>query len=201
MRNDMSNHQIQSEKRIDDLLMERQRLDQDIKKRYGKTVAILFSDICGYTQYTERKGDLLSRYMLLRHNQIIFPAIKRNHGKVIQVMGDGILAVFYAPLRAVAAAVDIQQSLNEANAMSSADDEIHVKIGINMGEVLLDEKTEIQGLTGDATNVAARLQGYADKDEILISRAVHEEVVSDGKWLCRFHGDVVFKGKSVSTPV
>lgn len=184
---------------MDELLLERERLDQTIKDSFSKEVTILFSDICGYTQYTDKKGDLQSRAMLLRHNQIVFPAIEASHGKVIEVIGDGVMAAFFSPIHAVQAAVEVQRRLRAANKDVPADGEIHVKIGINMGTALLDENAEFQSLTGNVANVAARLQSHADKDEILMSKALYDQIKDNTDWICRFHGNVTFKGKSEST--
>ena len=190
-----------SAKRMDELLLERQRLDQAIKQCFSKDVSILFSDICGYTQFTEKKGDLQSRAMLLKHNQVVIPAIERNHGKVIEVIGDGVMAVFSTPHDAVEAAVDVHKGLAEINEDIPADGQIHVKIGINMGKALLDECADYQSLTGDVANVAARIQNHAGKDEILVSQPVHACIVNDTKWFCRFHDHLTLKGKTKSIPI
>ena len=154
--------------KMDELLLERQRLDQVIKNCFSREITIMFSDICGFTRYTDLKGDLQSRAMLLKHNHIVIPAIEGHEGNVIEVIGDGIMAAFTDPLNAVQAAVDIQQKLQADNVDTAPDEAIHVKIGIHCGNVLLDEGADFQSLTGDVANVAARIQGHAELDEILV---------------------------------
>lgn len=184
-----------------ELLLERERLEQTITDNFTREVSILFSDICGFTQFTENKGDLQSRAMLIRHNQIVLPVIEQHHGNVIEVIGDGVMAVFDMPLKAVEAAVDIHQKLSKANEEAPPDNQIHVKIGINMGRTLLDEGADFQSYTGDTANVAARIQSHAGKDDILISRSVYERVEKEIKWFCHFHDSLSVKGKSKSLPV
>ena len=79
---------------IEKLLKERERLDKILKEKYEKEVAILFSDICGYTQYIDKRGDISGRAMLLKHNRILFPVIEKHKGEIDELVGDSIMAVF-----------------------------------------------------------------------------------------------------------
>ena len=100
---------------MEEILLERERLDQVLKDRFRKMVTILFSDLCGYTQYTDKRGDIQSRTLLLKHNRIVLPAIERHNGKVIEIVGDGIMAAFDDPVDAGKAAIDVQKKLKTYN--------------------------------------------------------------------------------------
>lgn len=177
-----------------DILLERDRLEQVLKDRFRRIVTILFSDIDGYTHYIDKKGDICGRALLVKHNKIVMPAIDRHQGRLIEVVGDGVMASFDEPLNAIKAAVSIQLALMDYN--ENNEDEIHVKIGINIGQVLVDEDASFQSFTGDVANVAARILNCAEKDQILITEAVHEEVCGSEDILCRFHDRFTLKGKT-----
>ena len=79
---------------IESILKARERLDQVLKEKYRREVTILFTDICGYTQYLDKRGDISGRTLLLKHNQIVLPAVERHKGKVIEIIGDAVMASF-----------------------------------------------------------------------------------------------------------
>ncbi len=186
---------------MEGILLERERLEKELKARFGKMVTIFFSDLCGYTQYTDKRGDIQSRTLLLKHNRIVLPAIEMHNGKVVEVIGDGIMAAFDDPVDAGKAAIEVQNKLNTYNGHTAIDDQIHVKIGINCGDALMDEGAAYQSLTGDVANVAARIQSQAQKDQILLSRCVYEQIRSCNDFLIRFHANVQVKGKTGDMPI
>ena len=109
---------------IEDILIERHRLEQVLKNYYSKEVTILFSDICGYTRYVDDRGDISGRTMLVKHNQIVLPIIDAHNGKVVEIIGDAVMSCFDDPLDAVMAAADIQQRLAAYN-LKAADGPRH----------------------------------------------------------------------------
>ena len=167
------NHTVSSLERV---LMERERLNRIIENEFKKDATILFTDICGYTEYIDRRGDIAGRAMLMRHNSMVQPQVEKHDGKIIEIIGDAIMAAFSTPLAAVKASVDIQKAVWENNRVTDPADRIHVKIGISTGEVLVDESANYQGFSGDVANVAARIQSQTDPDQILISKTVYEQV-------------------------
>ncbi|MBW1743616.1 MAG: CHAT domain-containing protein, partial [Deltaproteobacteria bacterium] len=177
---------------IEEILRERDRLDQILVEKFKKEVTILFTDICGYTEYVDTKGDISGRAMLQRHNDIVLPLVEQHEGEVIKIIGDAVMAFFSDPLSAVKAATAIQEALLEHNQKTEAANHIHVKIGLNMGGVLVDAVDA----HGDAVNVASRIQAEAGEDEILISSNIHEQVRGSEDILCRFRGEVKVKGKA-----
>ena len=179
-------------KTIEQFLRERERIDRILQKEFNKETTILFTDICGYTEYTEKRGDLSARAMLQKHNDIVFPAIEKHDGVVIKTIGDAVMATFSTPLAAVKAASEIQNGLYRHNLKAGVENRIRVKIGINTGDALMDGGD----VFGDAVNVAARIQSKAKEDQILLSRKVYEEVCGSDDVLCRLHEKVQMKGKA-----
>lgn len=175
---------------IEEILRRREELDQIIKEKFKKELCILFTDICGYTKFMDARGDIEGRILLQRHNEIVFPRIEVQKGRIIKTIGDAVMATFEKPLDAVKAACAIQEGLAEHN-RGGTKDEIHVKIGINFGQALVERGD----VFGDAVNVAARIQSQAGKDEILVSENVYRAVRESEDVLCRHHGNVSVKGK------
>ena len=181
---------------IEEILRQRERLEQILQEKYRKEVTILFSDICGYTEYIDSRGDIDGRALLLKHNGIVLPQIEEHGGKVIEIVGDAIMAAFSTPLSAVKASIAIQRALHEHNFETKPADRIRVKIGINLGDVLVDDTAVYQGFSGDVANVASRVQSQAGPDQILISKAAYERVCGSEDILCRFQGTARVKGKA-----
>ncbi len=177
---------------IEQVLQERAKLDQVLNEKFSKKMAIVFTDVCGYTAYMDKHGDILGRAWMQKHHDIVFPIIENHGGKVLVIMGDGLMCSFEDTLLAVKSCVEAQKALGGHNGKVSSEDEIHVSIGINAGKILVDN----QHIAGDAVNVASRIESVAGKDEILVSEDVYEEIRGSNDILCRFHDSVSVKGKT-----
>jgi len=148
-----------------------------------KTVTILFSDVAGSTALGERLDPESLREVMGRYFAVMSAAIERHGGTVEKFIGDAVMAVFGLPqaheddaLRAVRAALDMRTGLDELN----ADLERHYGVtmanrtGVNTGEVVTGEAAGNQRLaTGDAVNVAARLEQAAPAMETLLGELTH----------------------------
>jgi class 3 adenylate cyclase/CHAT domain-containing protein len=178
--------------KMEEIFRERARLDKLIQEQFRKKTTILFSDVCGFTSYMDRRGDISGRAWIQKHHDIVLPTIEKQGGKVLAIMGDGIMASFSTELPAVKAAVAIQKGLRAYNETADPDEEIHVKIGINSGDILVDG----DNILGDAVNVASRIQGKAGPDRILVAKSVYDEVRGSEEILCRAHDKVPVKGKA-----
>ncbi|MFC1858265.1 CHAT domain-containing protein [Thermodesulfobacteriota bacterium] len=192
MGNEKTNGPGDKSSSVEEILREKERLDQILREEFKKEVTILFTDICGYTHYMETMGDIRGRAMLQKHNDIVMPIVEKFDGVVIKTIGDAVMATFGDQLKAVQAAVAIQAALNEHNRSAEETNKIHVKIGVNSGHALVDAAD----VFGDAVNVAARIQGKAGKDEILISENLYEQICASDDILCRYHGSEELKGKA-----
>ncbi|MDL1963141.1 MAG: CHAT domain-containing protein [Deltaproteobacteria bacterium] len=196
MEEDNTKKRKERSKNFEQIFREREHLDQILEQEFQKEITLLFSDICGFTKYIDERGDINGRALLLKHNRIVLPQIEEHKGEVVEVIGDGVMASFSSPLAAVKSAIAIQKALYEHNANTKTADKLHVKIGINIGEALVDETAVYQRLTGDVANVTSRIQAEALPDQILISSAVFNRISKNKEALCRFYGTTRVKGKA-----
>jgi class 3 adenylate cyclase/tetratricopeptide (TPR) repeat protein len=140
-----------------------------------RTVTVVFCDVTGSTSLGERLDPESLRRVMARYFETMCQMIERHGGTVEKFIGDAVMAVFGVPvlheddaLRAVRAAAEMRQALVELNAELERDYEttLAVRIGVNTGEVVTG--TEERLATGDAVNVASRLEQAAAPGEILI---------------------------------
>jgi adenylate cyclase len=103
-------------------------------------------------------------------NKLIDPTVKAFHGRVVKLMGDGMLMEFPSVVEAVACAVVIQEKINHCNNSTPVSERIEFRIGINLGDVIVDG----DDIYGDGVNVTARLEGLAEPGGICISGAVYD---------------------------
>ncbi|MEN3343360.1 MAG: hypothetical protein V7644_2764 [Actinomycetota bacterium] len=149
-----------------------------------KTVTVLFCDLAGSTELGERLDPEPLRALLARWHNTMADAVERHGGTVEKFIGDALMAVFGVPhvheddaLRAVRAGVEMRAELLRLNRELVAErrPELHVRIGINSGEVVTGGGTTTL-VTGDAVNTAKRLEEAAGADEILIGAATRRLV-------------------------
>ncbi|MHB8512298.1 MAG: alpha/beta fold hydrolase [Actinomycetota bacterium] len=126
---------------------------------------VMFSDIVDSTATAAKMGDLAWRSLLDRHDAIVARAIGHYRGRLIKTTGDGVLATFEAPGRAIACARSIQQELRACD--------LRVRTGIHTGEVELRGE-DVGGL---GVHIAARVAAVAEAEEILISQTVADLIV------------------------
>src|SRR6266850_1870195 len=98
-----------------------------------------------------------------RRNGILQPLVSEYGGRIVKVMGDGVLVEFASAVNAVACAIELQKHMASANVSLSDDRHIVLRIGINLGDVIV----EGSDLYGDGVNIAARLEGTAEPGGIL----------------------------------
>ena len=139
-----------------------------------RLIAILAADVVGYSRLMEiDEADALARLKALRRD-IVDPAIAARGGRIVKLMGDGALVEFASVVDAVGCAVDIQEKMLGAEPTVPADRRIVFRIGINLGDIIVDEAD----IYGDGVNVAARLQTLAVPGGIAVSGTVREHVGS-----------------------
>jgi class 3 adenylate cyclase len=148
-----------------------------------KTVTVLFVDVTGSTELGERLDPESLRQVMTRYFDVMRAALERHGGTVEKFIGDAVMAVFGIPrlheddaLRAVRAAADMQQELAVLNGELARawGVTISIRIGVNTGEVVAGSSSPGGSLvTGDAVNVAARLEQAADDGEVLIGDATY----------------------------
>lgn len=166
---------------------------QSTQKIDTRELTVLFSDIVGITAYFDRHGDLAGAKRINTHNQLLFPIVSSFSGTVIKTIGDAILACFDTPTEGVQAAVAMQRELDARNRTRQPDDRIHIRIGLNCGGLVVENRD----VFGDVVNVASRVCGKAVGDQILITRPVADAVRS-GPVRVSFHSLEILKGKEES---
>jgi adenylate cyclase len=137
-----------------------------------RLAAILAADVVGYSRLIRADEEgTLDRFKALRQG-LIDPKIAGYQGRIFKQMGDGLLVEFASVVDAVRAAAEVQQAMAERNAGMARDDRIEFRVGINLGDVVIDG----DDIHGDGVNVAARMEGLAEPGGICISGAVYEQV-------------------------
>jgi hypothetical protein len=135
-----------------------------------------------------------ARLKALRRD-FIEPAIAARHGRVVKLMGDGALVEFASVVDAVQCAALIQRGMAERNADASDDQRIQFRIGVNLGDVII----EGDDIYGDGVNIAARLEGLADPGGIVISGTAFDQAKNKAEAGFRFLGRQ--QVKSIPEPV
>ena len=169
----------------------------------ARTLAVMFTDIKGFTARTAHSSreDLVS--LLEQHERLVVPIAQGYGGTLIKSIGDAFLFVFESPTNAVLAGIQIQERLRAFNQVTAAKDQIELRIGINVGEVTIVNND----VFGDAVNVASRVESATEPMEIMVTHGVvlamnQEEV---GKLLTQYKLRLADSGmhslKGVASPV
>jgi adenylate cyclase len=137
-----------------------------------KLVAILAADVAGYSRLMELDEAGTFERLKVRRTELVEPAIAAHRGSIFKLMGDGLLAEFPSVVDAVECAVDIQRGMAERNAGLPEGQRLDVRIGVNLGEVIV-EGTDRHG---EGVNIAARLEQLADPGGVCVSGKVANEV-------------------------
>jgi class 3 adenylate cyclase/TolB-like protein len=137
-----------------------------------RLAAILAADVVGYGRLMERdERDTLER-LKDRRKRILSPLLERHGGRVVKWIGDGVLVEFASAVNAVLCAVALQEQMAKANLEGPADRAIVLRIGVNVGDVIV----EGSDIYGDGVNLAARLEPLAEPGGITISPSVHDQI-------------------------
>src|SRR6516162_5538246 len=119
-----------------------------------RLAAILAADVVGYSRMMQADEAGTLTALKSRRSEILQPLVSKHHGRLVKVMGDGVLVEFASAVNAVACSVELQEAMDSANADLPEDRRIVLRVGINLGDVI----AEGSDLYGDGVNVAARLE-------------------------------------------
>lgn len=134
--------------------------------------AILAADVAGYSRLMGADEEGTLNQLKAHRSKLWDPALAQHRGRIANTAGDSILAEFASALDAVSCALTVQKAMFERNSQVMPDRRIEFRIGINLGEVLADGRD----IFGDGVNVAARLEGIAERGGICISRQVLDQI-------------------------
>jgi adenylate cyclase len=137
-----------------------------------RLAAILATDVVGYSRLMgeDEEGTLAALKTLQR--ELIDPRVKENCGRLVKTTGDGALVEFASVVDAVRCAVEVQRAMAERNADIPAQRRIELRVGINLGDIIIDEGD----IYGGGVNLAARLESLAEPGGICVSRVVRDQV-------------------------
>ncbi len=137
-----------------------------------RLAAIMAADVVGYSRLIRSDEDGTLAALKSLRSDLIGPKLAEHHGRVVKLMGDGLLAEFASVVEAVRAAAEMQKAMAERNAILPEGKRIEFRIGVNLGDVVIDG----EDIHGDGVNVAARLEGLAEPGGVCVSAAVHDQV-------------------------
>lgn len=141
---------------------------EDFKR---KLAAILSADVKGYSRLM-RENETTTIQTLTEYRQLMTSLIKQHHGRVVDSVGDNLLAEFASVVDAVQGAVAIQKEVNARNDQMPLERRMMFRIGINLGDLVV----EGDRIYGDGVNIAARLESIADPGGICISRTAYDQI-------------------------
>jgi len=146
-----------------------------------RLAAILAADVAGYSRLmgVDEEGTLAA--LKAHRREIVNPNITEHHGRIVKTTGDGTLVEFASAVDAVRCALAIQQRMAERNVSLPEDRRIDFRLGINVGDIVIDE----DDIFGDGVNVAARLESIADRGGVCISRQVLDQIEGKIPVSCR----------------
>ena len=154
----------------------------------------MFTDMVGYTALGQ-KNESLSLALLEKQREVVRPILFRNNGREVKTIGDAFLVEFTSALDAVKCAYEIQRAMKEFNIPLAEENQVHLRIGVHLGDVV-----ESQGdISGDAVNIASRIEPIADDGGVCVTRQVFDQV--KGKTGISFQGLGPRSLKNVADPV
>ena len=142
-----------------------------------KLAAIMFTDIISYTKMMG-KNEKKTLALLKEHNLLLNEQFTKHSGNVIKETGDGFLTSFSSPLKSVTAAIAIQNSLHLYNSTQDTDDQINIRIGIHLSEIVNKDENGSVDLLGNGVNIASRIEGFSEPNGggLCFSQQIYDHV-------------------------
>ena len=137
-----------------------------------RLAAILAADVAGYSRLMGADEEGTLERLKALHRELVDPKIGEHHGRIVKTMGDGLLVEFPSVVEAVSCALAVQRAMAEGNAATSAERQIAFRIGVNLGDIIVEDGD----IHGDGVNIAARLEGIAELGGICISEDAFRQV-------------------------
>src|SRR5262249_48982880 len=159
-----------------------------------KLTAILVADVQGYSRLMG-EDEVTTLRTLTAYRKLVDTLIEQHHGRIVSTAGDSILAEFTSVINAVQCAVVIQTTLRAENANLPPDRRMEFRIGINLGDVMV----EGEQIYGDGVNIAARIEALAEGGSLCISDTVYHQI--ENKLRLRYEDLGEHQVKNIKKPV
>jgi formylglycine-generating enzyme required for sulfatase activity/class 3 adenylate cyclase len=160
-----------------------------------RLAAIIVGDIASYSRLMQADEEGTHVRVKRIERDLIQPSIVEHHGSLVKTTGDGFIAIFDSPVEAVRCSIVIQQNLVGRNASLPKDSRIEYRIGVNLGDVII----EPDDVYGDGVNIATRIEGIAQPGQVFISGAIYEQIKH--KVVCGYESLGDRKVKNITDPV
>jgi formylglycine-generating enzyme required for sulfatase activity/class 3 adenylate cyclase len=160
-----------------------------------RLAAIVAGDISGYSRLMQIDEEGTHNRVKRIERDLIEPSIVEHHGRLVKTTGDGFIAIFDSPVEAVRCSIVIQQNLVGRNAALPKHHWIEYRIGVNLGDVII----ETDDVYGDGVNIATRLEGIAHPGEVYISGGIYEQIKH--KLVCGYESLGDRHVKNITDPV
>ena len=160
-----------------------------------RLAAVLAADVIGYSRLIEVDEEGTRARLRKLHAELIEPRIVAEGGRIFKTTGDGFLVEFTSAVVAVRSALDVQEAMRRLNAEVPEDSRIEFRIGINVGDVIV----EGDDIHGDGVNVAARLEGLCEPGEVYVAGTVYDQ--AEGKLAAVFEDLGTRTVKNIAKPV
>jgi TolB-like protein/class 3 adenylate cyclase/Flp pilus assembly protein TadD len=144
-------------------------MKQPVERRLA---AILAADVTGYSRLMGADEEGTLERLKAHRRQLVDPKITEHRGRIVKTTGDGMLVEFGSVVDAVRCAVEMQRAMVDRNAEIPEDKRITFRIGVNLGDIIVDG----DDIYGDGVNIAARLEALAEPGGICISRVVRDQI-------------------------
>src|SRR5262245_7560186 len=137
-----------------------------------RLAAILAADVAGYSRLMGADEEGTHERLKAHRRELVDPKVGEHSGRIVKTTGDGILAEFPSVVDAVHCAAEWQRAMIDREAGMPEDRRIRFRIGINLGDVIVED----EDIFGDGVNVAARLEALAEPGGLCISRMVRDQI-------------------------
>jgi TolB-like protein/class 3 adenylate cyclase/cytochrome c-type biogenesis protein CcmH/NrfG len=144
-------------------------MKQPVERRLA---AILAADVAGYSRLMGADEEGTLEHLKAHRRELVDPKIREHRGRIVKTTGDGLLAEFPSVVDGVRCAVEIQRGMIDRNVEAPEDKRIAFRMGINLGDVIIDGGD----IYGDGVNIAARLEALAEPGGICVTRTVRNQI-------------------------
>jgi class 3 adenylate cyclase len=145
-----------------------------------RLAAVLAADVAGYSRLMGANEEGTLAQLKAVRKALVDPTLAKHRGRIVKTTGDGMLVEFASAVDAVRGAVEVQRGMAEQNASVPPETRIEIRIGIHVGDIIIDEND----IFGDGVNIAARLEGIAEPGGICLSDDAYRQVRGKVEIVC-----------------